>query len=40
MVVLYHYTQNSRSSFYPWEDVAVLKTARLYTGEEENKVYT
>ena len=40
LVVLYHYTQNSRPSFYPWEDVAVLRTTLLYTGEEENKVYT
>ena len=40
LVVLYHYTQNSRPSFYPWEDVAVLKTARLYTDNQETKVYT
>ena len=27
-------------SFYPWEDVAVLRTTLLYTGEEETEVYT
>ena len=40
LVVLCHYTQNSRSEFLPWEDVVVLRTTLLYTGEEETEVYT